>query len=145
MKISPSVLLKIRNEFNPPYFAAVMSWQKDPTDSNKQLIINTLNAYCQNITKSCTEKIGSFEYTIELICGSFDNPTKSLLLALVELPILLVSIYHPLASPLVALGPLGFCVYHWAATREKNYEIEIPFKTHFGKSRLDVNIPLQKN
>jgi hypothetical protein len=125
-RVEPKKLLDIRDDKGVEYFAALLAWQRDPSEMNERDVRRALRSYCGEISKVAFRTEPLAKVIADVSLGSLRPVTSAVLLGLVGSAISFVSVSNPWVAPLIALGSTGYAVYCWVASDPEDVLFELP-------------------
>lgn len=118
LHISPTELIRVRNEKGPAYFAALRAWQYQPNEAHEREVRHTLQQYCKEIFEWSMGKQDFSTAILDVLLGSCTTPAQKILRPILSLGGTVVSIYQPWVAPFIILSGVGYAIYLWRTHRE---------------------------
>ena len=144
LKISPTELLRVRNEQGPAYFAALKDWQCEPNDTKEAEVLRNLEQYSKEIMKLAKREQNLLSAVLDVVVGAQTTLSRQLLGSLLVSGGVAVSIYKPWVVLFYVLQKAGYAIYCWGAHRAVDTPIQFTAPDDRAKIPPEVNFPAAK-
>lgn len=136
LDISPTELLKVRQDLGLGYFAAVAAWQQKPNVAKAQEVRRTLRKYAEELVKWTSGKRNINKAILEVTHVAKTTRNRQLLTTALNLLKIL-----PIVKNFIVLSEEGFSNYQIYRPSTENSEIELNVPTARMDFLPEVNLP----
>jgi len=145
LRLPPAELLDWRKDLFPPFYAALLAWQREQSSSNETELRSKWKVYGSKLSEKAASRTDLAPALLEAVFGSPAKPSRRVLTAAVGALAGFASAVQPAVAPLVALGALGYAVFRYSAARSQKVDMQISVSRDRMSVRPEITLPAQEH